>query len=401
MLVVEVVLFVGACVGHIALLAYSLNRLYGHALPHKFLTCMRYSHGLLVPLGLFAFARAYHLHLPLSRDLFAGGTWEVVGSAYTAGCAVVGLGLVPLMTLRRRLRPRPAVLSGNHTTSVDVAAQLEYKPVGRSRYQLLTRLPGNQVFQVDLTERTLCLPRLPLAWNGLTILHVSDLHLSGSPDRVFFQEVMRLCRDWEPDLVALTGDIVDSDQHHRWILPVLGHLRWRIAAYAILGNHDSWFEPRQIRRRLRRLGMRVLENSWEQIEVRGEPLVVVGNEGPWFRPAPDLTAVPPGSFRLCLSHTPDNIRWAQQHDIDLMLAGHNHGGQVRFPLIGSVLVPSRYGCRYDCGVFYEPPTVLHVSRGLGGLQPVRYLCRPEVTKIVLQKVAPSETPVPLRLSDPA
>ena len=124
-----------------------------------------------------------------------------------------------------------------------------------------------------------------------------------------------------------------------------------------------------LRRRLRRAGMHVLGNGWKQIEVRGEPLVVIGHEGPWFRPAPDLSACPAGPFRLCLSHTPDNIAWARRHGIDLMLSGHVHGGQIRLPLFGSVVVPSRYGRRYDCGTFDEPPTVLHVSRGAGRRAP--------------------------------
>jgi predicted MPP superfamily phosphohydrolase len=67
-----------------------------------------------------------------------------------------------------------------------------------------------------------------------------------------------------------------------------------------------------------------------------------------------------------------------------MLAGHNHGGQVRIPVIGSVMVPSRTGRRYDGGSFFEPPTLLHVSRGLAGQHPLRYNCRPEVTKIILR-----------------
>ena len=87
---------------------------------------------------------------------------------------------------------------------------------------------------------------------------------------------------------------------------------------------------------------------------------------------------------LLVSHTPDLIGWARRNDFDLMLAGHNHGGQIRFPLVGSVLVPSSYGRRYDCGTFDEPPTVLHVSRGLAGQHPLRFHCRPEVTKIVLR-----------------
>ena len=196
--------------------------------------------------------------------------------------------------------------------------------------------------------------------------------------------MMDLCREQEPDLVCVTGDIVDSDRHHRWVVPVLGRLRWRVAAFAILGNHDKWHDPGLVRRRLKRIGMNVLGNSAEQIEIRGHPLLVVGNETPWFRPVPDLAALPEGPFRLCLSHTPDNLPWCRRNRIDLMLAGHNHGGQIRLPLIGSMFVPSRFSRRYDCGSFHEPPTMLHVSRGLAGMQPLRYNCRPEVTRIVLR-----------------
>jgi predicted MPP superfamily phosphohydrolase len=67
-----------------------------------------------------------------------------------------------------------------------------------------------------------------------------------------------------------------------------------------------------------------------------------------------------------------------------MLAGHVHGGQIRFPLIGSSFCPSRYSRRFDCGTFWVSPTVMHVSRGLAGMHPLRILCRPEVTRIVLR-----------------
>jgi predicted MPP superfamily phosphohydrolase len=88
---------------------------------------------------------------------------------------------------------------------------------------------------------------------------------------------------------------------------------------------------------------------------------------------------------LCLSHTPDNFAWAKRHRVDLMLAGHVHGGQIRLPWTGSIFVPSRYSRRYDHGTFHEGPTVMHVSRGLAGEVPLRYNCRPEVTLIVLQR----------------
>jgi predicted MPP superfamily phosphohydrolase len=294
--------------------------------------------------------------------------------------------VLPFVTLRRRLRRPPAALESNHTQTVDIAAELGYFPAGSGKNRLLARLPGNEPFRVDFAERTLRLERLPAAWDGLTVLHLSDLHMCGTPDRNFFRRVMDRCNAWNPDLIALTGDIVDSKRHHRWIVPVFGRLRCREGAFAILGNHDSWLDVAFIRRRLRRAGMLVLGNAWEQIEVRGQPLVVIGHEGPWFEPAPDLSACPPDVFRLCLSHTPDNIAWARRQRIDLMLSGHVHGGQIRLPLLGSVFVPSRYGRRYDCGTFHEPPTLLHVSRGLSGEQPLRYNCRPEVTLLVLRRV---------------
>jgi predicted MPP superfamily phosphohydrolase len=76
-----------------------------------------------------------------------------------------------------------------------------------------------------------------------------------------------------------------------------------------------------------------------------------------------------------------------------VLAGHVHGGQIRFPLIGATFVPSRFSRRYDCGTFYEAPTLMHVSRGLAGQHPLRIRCRPEVTRIVLKRM-PVPTPPP-------
>jgi len=386
-------LFVGACVGHTALLVFLLSRWYALPLPRKMLSGFRALVALAVVGGPLWLCIAFGL------DVVHAWRSGPALAAYLSMCWIIGLAVVPGVTILRLLRKRPQALLSNHTHTLDVARELGYKPIGRGKYRHLARLPGNEVFQVDFAERSLRIPDLPPAWDGLTILHLSDLHLAASPDRIFYQRVMDECRAWEPDLVALTGDLVDSDYHRRWIVPLLGRLRWRIAAFAVLGNHDYWHEPPLIRRRLRRLNIHVLPNTWKQIDVRGLPMVVIGHEGPWFRPGPDLSNCPPsrpspspprgeggvrGVFRLCLSHTPDNIGWARANNIRLMLSGHNHGGQIRFPIVGSVFVPSLYGRRYDCGPFEEPPTLLHVSRGLSGKQPLRFNCRPEVAKLVLR-----------------
>jgi predicted MPP superfamily phosphohydrolase len=383
-LALGVALFVLATAGHLCLVVISHNWWYGSHLPKPIGDVVQVLHGLLFLAGPLALWWWFGVGLAGLADT-SNGVWKAGVLSYLLLCcftAVIGL---PMVTLFRWLRAHPSVLVSNHTQTVDVAAMLGYRPMGRRFYRHLTRLPGNDVFRVDFTEKLLRLPRLPAACSGLTILHVSDLHLNGTPDRKFFEQVMEQCAQWQPDLVALTGDIVDDADHVRWVVPILGRLKWRIAALAILGNHDQWYDVSLIRRRVRRAGITMLANTWTQLDVRGEPMIVVGNETPWFAPGPNLRDCPQGPFRLGLSHTPDNIAWARANGIDLMLAGHVHGGQVRLPLIGSILVPSRYGRRYDGGTFNEPPTVMHVSRGLSGQEPLRYGCRPEVTKLVLER----------------
>ncbi len=383
---VGVLLLLGACTGHVALLVRLHNWLYGTVLNHRLNdVCRLFVYGLIVagPAALLYLVwirpSVWSASVPVPA-----GSWGLLLAAYLDLCLFIGFGVLPVITVYRLLRRPPAALAGNHSQVLDVSKELGYRPAGHGKYRPLTRLPGNEVFQVELAERTLRVPGLPPAWDGLSILHLSDLHLCGSPDRAYFEHVMDRCAAWEPDLVALTGDIVDSKRHHRWVVPVLGRLRWRVAAFAILGNHDSWQDVPLVRRRLLRLRMHVLANTWKRIEVRGQPLVVIGHEGPWLGTEPDLSDCPGDAFRLCLSHTPDHMPWARQHGINLVLAGHVHGGQIRLPVVGSVFVPSRYGRRYDCGTFHEPPTLLHVSRGLSGKQPLRYNCRPEATKLVLR-----------------
>ncbi|HVS38386.1 MAG TPA: metallophosphoesterase [Gemmataceae bacterium] len=376
-------LFAAACLGHLVLMVLSHNWFYGLPLPRWMSDLIHLLHGLLVAIfpALLWWAAGPFLSSLFLFDSFGNAALTV----YVVLCWFAAFVLLPADLLRRRLRKPPPALGKEESEIVDIVKQLGGPPAGVGRNGLQARLPFNEALTVEYLERTLHLPRLPAAWDGLSILHLSDLHLCGTPDRAWFRAVMDRCAAWAPDLIAVTGDMADGVAYIRWIAPVLGKLRCKTAAFAILGNHDAWYAPDKVRRRLRRIGMRLVGNSWEQIDLRGEPLVVIGQEAPWFRPGPDLSACPAAPFRLCLSHTPDNIRWAQRAGVDLMLAGHVHGGQVRLPLVGAILVPSRYGRRYDCGVFDEPPTVMHVSRGLGGDHPLRFRCRPEATRLILRR----------------
>jgi predicted MPP superfamily phosphohydrolase len=378
-------LLIGASVGHGYLFIIILNVFYAWPWPRVVMRYTRKDEVLIVASGPLLFALA--LGLLKTRQLYWHlDHWRGYLAGYTVICWIVGAGVAPLFEIFYLLRRTAPQLVKETAHTIDVARELGYAPAGNGKDARHCKLPLNQCFQVECTEKTLVLPQMPDAWDGLTLLHLTDLHLCGTPDRPFFDYVIERCmKDGVPDFVMLTGDVVDSAWHHRWIVPVLGKLRWNLGAFAILGNHDGWQDAALIRRRLRRIGMTVLGNNWQEIDVRGQPMIVVGHEGPWFTPIPDLSQCPTGIFRLCLSHTPDNIRWARTNQIDLMLAGHVHGGQIRLPVLGSVFVPSRYSRKYDCGTFYEAPTVMHVGRGLAGQHPLRFFCKPEVTRIILRK----------------
>ena len=110
---------------------------------------------------------------------------------------------------------------------------------------------------------------------------------------------------------------------------------------------------------------------------------VIGHEGPWFPPPTGVESLPAGDFKLCLSHTPDHFEWAQALGVNLMVAGHVHGGQIQLPVIGPIFVPSMYSRRYDGGVYERGPTTMVVGRGLSGKEPVRHGSRPQVIRLVL------------------
>lgn len=380
----SVVLFLAAWVGHGYLLMLALNVIYSRPFHRKFLKLLRLACGLLLVGAPPVFAALLGIDLiELARSAVADG-WVKVPAAYAWACVFIGAIAFPVVTVYRLFRHNPAVVLDERIETVDVAKELGRRPVGDGKQRHLAAKSFLDLFNVEFTTITLSVPGLPKTWDGMTVLHLSDFHFYGTPGAAYFEFIIRRCMaEGVPDLLVLSGDFIDDNQYLDWIEPVLGPLQWNVAAFAILGNHDWWQDFDAVRERLRRLDMHVISNRWQAVDVRGERLVAIGHEGPWFRPAPDLAGCPDG-FRLLVSHTPDNIGWAKRHDCRLMLSGHNHGGQIRVPVFGSLFVPSRYSRRYDMGTFHEPPTILHVTRGLSGKEPLRLLCRPQVSRLILR-----------------
>ncbi len=267
--------------------------------------------------------------------------------------------------------------SSNSGRVIDVAKVLGCRPLTKGRRGRVARLPFNEIFQVEVIERHIGLRGLPVEWEGLSILHLSDLHFNGTPGREYFEYVFERAAELAPDMVALTGDIVDYPEMVEWIPTTLGLLRPPEGAFYVLGNHDVP-DRRLIRPAVEELGWTRVGGLQLTREIRGRTLFVAGTERPWIgREHPDVGQMAGADFRLLLSHTPSVTRWALSKGFDLMLAGHLHGGQVRLPVIG----PPRAGLRF--GVYEYRGLVQHVSRGLGQRRPIRFRCRPEICKLVL------------------
>jgi len=309
-----------------------------------------------------------------------GRTWVVVCCGMSAYVAVS-------WALRRWTVSDGGALLANETQILDMPAVLGFRPVGDCRTSWQSRIPGNQILEVHLQCKTVTVGGLPQELDGLRILHVSDLHMTGQLQREFFTVALQRANAWEADLVAITGDLVDNPDCIEWIPATLGRLTHRFGAYALLGNHDQRLDDTmRLRRAITDCDMIDIGGCSMTRRIRDVEVLLAGNECPWFAAGPDLLHHIDSQprFSILLSHSPDSLPWARRHRFDLMLAGHTHGGQIRFPLIGPVVCPSRYGVRYASGLFHVDPVLMHVSRGLSGVHTLRFLCPPEITLLQLR-----------------
>lgn len=327
----------------------------------------------------------------LQRDqaLAGSGVWAIYAAVCLAALVLFG---VPFLFWRPLWRLE-AAQAARQVTTLPVQAQVD-RPLARTwKCRLYSRIPGNQLLDLSIDRCELAVPGLPPQLDGYRIAHLSDLHFTGHVGPEMTRLVVDLANRWKPDLYALTGDIIDKASCIDWLPEALGHAQAGDGAYFILGNHDTRVrDPAAIRRAMEAagwddLGGRCFSRSVSARNAAGEPtpIQLLGNEWPWFaRPAEQTMLQQPAGFRLLLSHSPDQIWWARRHGVQLMLAGHTHGGQGRLPLLGPLLGPSFHGSRFASGDFYKPPTTMHVSRGLSGTHLMRFRCRPELSLVTLR-----------------
>lgn len=387
---VDVLLAAIALVGHTALALACFNRLHAVGIHRR----LRRAFEVVLLTGFCGAIGWYGWMWITSGNSFA--VWDSVWPwtfSYANLCLAAAAAAVPCWLWPRLAYRDPPHLAGCARQAVNVATQIAPTEIPlRGQARLGSWIPGNEMLHLEIARKTLHLPSLPQALSGLTITHLSDLHFTGDIGRPYFDYVVDQANLLGSDLVIISGDIIESPDCESWIQETLGRLQAPLGKYYVLGNHDKRMpNVAHVRQLLEATGLVNLGGRWLHAELRGCRVLLAGNERPWFAAVPEESlaeeAASPSNaaFRLLVSHSPDQFRWARRHGFDLMLAGHNHGGQVRLPLLGPLISPSLYGTRYSGGVYFEAPTLLHVSRGISGEHPLRWNCLPELAQLTLER----------------
>ena len=239
-----------------------------------------------------------------------------------------------------------------------------------------------------VNESRLTLPNWPKPLDGLRIVALADLHI-GAPhmDLTKLRQIVELTNAQQPDLILLLGDYViqgvlgGAFVEPKVIAPELAKLKAKAGVFAVLGNHDQWYSAARIKSVFEQNGLRVLENDVAALTLNGQKLWLAGLSDEWTA-QPDiqgtLAKITDAAPVLAFTHNPDLFPRIPP-SVCLTLAGHTHGGQCAFPLLGRPIVPSAYGQRYAVGLVVENNRHLFVSSGLGtSILPVRFRVPPEV-----------------------
>ena len=246
----------------------------------------------------------------------------------------------------------------------------------------------------QLTRRTLWFPDLPAGLEGLTLLHVSDLHAGVHLGEDKMQEIVAQANALRPDLIVQTGDMIDiSPSYIPAYVRAFRELRPPLGVVTVLGNHDRYTGESEVIRGCRDAGQVFVQNGCHVIERGGASLALLGIDDPhnWTADDPQtrdvdaaLAAAPPGAFRVLLAHRPGAWDSAAPRGIPLTLAGHIHGGQLYLPLIG--WSPGRLITKYVMGHFQRGASQLYVSRGIGVVGvPIRVFAPPEIELFELRR----------------
>lgn len=231
---------------------------------------------------------------------------------------------------------------------------------------------------------------LPSHLDGLRIAMISDIHVGMymlEDDMIKYTEAIN---DLDPDMIFIPGDFVTSKTEEIFpFVKAFSGLKSKYGIYTCLGNHDFFGDPNVITDKVRGMGMKVLRNETEELEINGAKLMLSGvddgRHANFKKVSYEATSLE--TTRILLCHKPYYFETAVAGKFDITLSGHTHGGQiVLVDFLGIKLTPAAFASQYISGKYRRGDSLLYVSRGIGtvGL-PVRVNCPPEITVFTLTK----------------
>lgn len=243
---------------------------------------------------------------------------------------------------------------------------------------------------IEVNEWTIESPEIPVGFDGFRIAQISDLHnaeFGGGNERLL--ELLEMA---EPDIIVLTGDLIDSRNTDVDVALAFAKAAVEIApCYYVSGNHESRVQEWvALRAGLIDAGVVVLEDESVSLECNEDAVTLIGVQDPTFNPHFDaeLRGLAGEGYTILLSHRPEKMALYAECGFDLVFSGHAHGGQVRIPFVGGLIAPHQgFFPEYDSGLYLEGGTAMLVSRGLGNsIVPLRVNNRPEIIVAILKNI---------------
>lgn len=236
-------------------------------------------------------------------------------------------------------------------------------------------------------------PKIPIAFEGFTIVQFSDTHLSEYFTLKQLESLVNKINNLSPDLILFTGDLMDEPNnynHINEIVPVLENLKAPFGKYAVYGNHDHGGYGTDIYKNVIEMsGFTLLLNEATNIPMEdGSKIVIAGIDDlmlgkPSYEGA--LGNLNKDFYNILLAHEPDAALETKNYFVDLQLSGHSHGGQIQLPFYGPLITPP-YAMHYFEGMYEVDSMKLYVNRGIGTTRlPFRFLSPPEITHFTLSQ----------------
>ena len=258
---------------------------------------------------------------------------------------------------------------------------------------------GNIALEVN--EYEIVSDRIPEAFAGFRIAQVSDLHNKDFGEG--YGQLLTLLSQINPDIIVVTGDLIDSRQTDLDIALEFAWQAGKIArVYFVSGNHEARApEYEDLKIGLVKAGVVILENQKVEITREGESITIMGIDDPSFQEDylfGDAASVTSSAlselqnesdgYTVLLAHRPELFETYVDAGVNLVFSGHAHGGQFRLPFVGGLVAPNQgFFPEYDAGLFSEGSTTMIVSRGVGNsIIPIRFNNRPEIVVAELKPV---------------